>query len=129
MHSSLAKHLHSDECVRWIEAYEQCNKEKYLGVCSDLQNKMAGCMQRELRNRRNIGAENVKKRELDNYAKHNPEFAAKLKLLDDLKAQKEHNNSKENLYTSFQWNSLTIYLINPFPRNTLSKAFDLCREI
>lgn len=30
MHSSLAKHLHSEECVRWIEAYEQCVKEVIL---------------------------------------------------------------------------------------------------
>lgn len=52
----------------------------------------------KLRNRRNIGAENIKKRELENYAKHNPEFAAKLKLLEELKSQKENEqkSSKEN---------------------------------
>jgi hypothetical protein len=36
-----------------------------------------------------LGSENVRKREFDYYAKKNPEFAAKLKLLEELKEQQE----------------------------------------
>ena len=38
--------------------------------------------------RRDQGSEKVKKRELEDYAKNNPEFAAKIKLLEELKAKK-----------------------------------------
>jgi hypothetical protein len=43
-----------------------------------------------------LGNENYKKRELENYAKKDPEFAAKIKLLEELKAQKEKEKQQEN---------------------------------
>jgi hypothetical protein len=26
MHPSMAKHLHSEECIEWINEYEKCNQ-------------------------------------------------------------------------------------------------------
>ncbi|CAF0743884.1 unnamed protein product [Brachionus calyciflorus] len=98
MHPNLAKHLHCEECVQLIEEYEKCNKEnkymRYMGVCSDIQYKMTACIQKELRDRRNIGGENLKKKELENYAKKNPEFAAKLKLYEELKAKEQNQKNQ-----------------------------------
>jgi hypothetical protein len=43
-----------------------------------------------------LGSENCKRRELESYANKNPEFAAKMKLLEELKAQKEKEKQQES---------------------------------
>lgn len=60
-----------------------------MGFCNSFQIKMTNCINSQLKRRREQGAENVKKRELEEYAKKNPAFADKLKLLEDLKAKQE----------------------------------------
>jgi hypothetical protein len=50
---------------------------------------MTNCISKQLKARREQGAENVKKRELDDYAKKNPAFAEKLRILEELKAKQE----------------------------------------
>ena len=63
--------------------------KRYMGFCNSFQIKMTNCINNQLKRRRELGAENVKKRELEEYAKKNPAFAEKLKLLEDLKAKQE----------------------------------------
>ena len=63
--------------------------KRYFGFCNDIQVKMTNCISKQLKARREQGAENVKKRELDDYAKKNPAFAEKLRLLEELKAKQE----------------------------------------
>jgi hypothetical protein len=42
-----------------------------------------------------LGTENLKKRQLEDYIKKNPEFAEKLKLLDELKQKEAEKLDKE----------------------------------
>ncbi len=42
-----------------------------------------------------FGTENYKRRQLEDYIKKNPEFAEKLKLLDDLKQKEAERLEKE----------------------------------
>lgn len=60
-----------------------------MGFCNDAQTKMTNCINRQLKRRREQGAENVKKKDLEDYAKKNPAFAEKLRLLEELKAKQE----------------------------------------
>ena len=52
MHSSLAPHLHTEECNKIIAALLQCHAEKsmfqqWLGACNDLDMQMRKCTKNE----------------------------------------------------------------------------------
>ena len=65
-----------------------------MGFCNEFQTKMTNCINKQLKNIRLQGSENVKARELENYKKKNPQFAEKLRLLEDLKAKQEQEQAK-----------------------------------
>ena len=50
---------------------------------------MTKCINNQLKKRREQGTENIKKKDLENFAKKNPAFAEKLKILEELKAKQE----------------------------------------
>jgi hypothetical protein len=93
MHPNLAKHLHSSECNILIEEYEKCMAEnkftKFLGTCGKLQSKMEQCIQRELVRARAHGANVRREKDLEYYIKNNARLAEKIKLLEQLKTEKE----------------------------------------
>ena len=83
-----------------------------MGVCSDIQNKMTACFQKEvhlklliifkiivqlfsisqLKERRNQGV--TSNHSIDYYIKKDPKLAEKVKLLEELRAKKEATESK-----------------------------------
>jgi len=93
MHSSLARHLHTEECNKLIDQYMKCAAEnkfaQYMGVCTQVKQHMEKCIQNELVEKRKQAGIDLKKRELQFYVDHNPQLAEKVKLLEKLKGEKE----------------------------------------
>ena len=154
MHPNLAHHLHSEECIGFIKAYDECSREVKLIDSTKIDDfkrpthflyllidfridtpailaHVTTCRSKsknafkpkyghffltqhwlqssylrffacifsfdlcfQLEKRRRIGAENVKNREIEHYKKQNPEFAEKLRVLEELKAQKAAEEAK-----------------------------------
>ena len=62
-------------------------------------NKLSIFCSAQLVKRRYEGGERYKERLLEDYKKKNPEFAAKLKLLEELKAKQQEENAKKQKST------------------------------
>ena len=56
---------------------------------------MTNCINKQLKRRREQGAENVKMKDLENYKMKNPQFAEKLRLLEELKAKQQQQEQNK----------------------------------
>lgn len=58
MHSSLAPHLHTEECLAIIRSLHKCHEEhkysKFWGACNDVKRALDKCLQKEYNEKRKL---------------------------------------------------------------------------